>query len=83
MKRQILSFGKEDGMVYEIDKDGGCRLLIGYSDRRAGKDANNREKGICRLEKAYKAGHLNKENVNRRGYNKFLDMEGKTTVSIN
>jgi hypothetical protein len=59
------------------------RLLIGYSDSRAGKDAHNREKGIRRLEKAYKAGHLSKENINRRGYNKFLDMEGNTTVSIN
>mgnify|MGYP002861044483 CR=1 FL=1 len=35
------------------------------------------------MEKAYKAGHLSKENINRRGYNKFLDMEGGTTVSIN
>ena len=83
VKRQILSLGKEDGMTHGIDKDGGRRLLIGYSDRRAGKDAHNREKGIHRLEKAYKVGHLSKENVNRRGYNKFLDMEGDTTVSIN
>ena len=83
VKRRILSFCKADGMMHEIDKGGGRRLLIGYSDSRAGKDAHNREKGIRRLEKAYKAGHLSKENINRRGYNKFLDMEGNTTVSIN
>ena len=69
VKRQILSFDKEEGMMHEIDKGNGSRLLIGYSDRRAGKDAHNREKGIRRLEKAYKAGHLSKENINRRGYN--------------
>ena len=83
VKRQILSFCKEDGMMHEIDKGGGRRLLISHSGRRAGKDAHNREKGIRRLEKAYKAGHLSKDNINRRGYNKFLDMEGDTTVSIN
>lgn len=83
VKRQILSFPKVNGVLHEIDKGGCRRLLIGYSDRRAGKDAHNREKGIRRLEKAYKAGHLSKENINRRGYNKFLDMEGNTNVSIN
>ncbi len=83
VKRQILSFDKKDGRMHEIDKADGRRLLIGYSDKRAGKDVHNREKGIRRLEKAYKAGHLSKENINRRGYNKFLDMKGDTAVSIN
>ena len=83
IRRQILSFDKENGVIHEIDKGGGRRLLIGYSDRRAQKDAHNRDKGIQRLEKSYRAGRLNKENINRRGYNKFLDMEGNTTVSIN
>jgi len=35
------------------------------------------------LEKSYKRGTLTKENVNKRGYNKFLDMEGNLTVGIN
>ena len=83
VKRRILSLPKENGVLHEIDKGGGRRLLIGYSERRTQKDTHNREKGIRRLEKAYKSGHLSKENVNRRGYNKFLDMDGSTTVSIN
>ena len=83
IKRQILSFDKASGVIHEIDKGGGRRLLIGYSDRRAQKDARNRDKGILRLEKSYRAGRLSKENMNRRGYNKFLDMEGNTAVSIN
>ena len=83
VKRQILSFDRENGVVHEIDKGNGRRLLVGYSVNRAGKDAHNREKGIRRLEKAYRAGHLSKENINRRGYNKFLDMDGNTKVSIN
>ena len=83
VRRQILSFPKENGVLHEIDKGGGRRLLIGYSEKRTRKDIHNRDRGILRLEKAYKAGHLNKENINRRGYNKFLDMDGNTTVSIN
>ena len=83
IKRQILSFDKVNGVIHEIDKGGGRRLLIGYSDKRAQKDAHNRDKGILRLEKSYGAGRLSKENINRRGYNKFLDMDGSTTVSIN
>ena len=83
VRRQILSFPKENGVLHEIDKGKGRRLLIGYSEKRTRKDIHNRDRGILRLEKAYKAGHLNKENINRRGYNKFLDMDGNTTVSIN
>jgi len=83
IKRQILSFDKVNGVLHEIDKGGGRRLLIGYSDKRAQKDAHNRDKGILRLEKSYRTGRLSKENINRRGYNKFLDMDGNTTVSIN
>ena len=83
VKRQILSFDKENGVMHEIDKGNRRRLLVGYSENRAKKDAHNREKGIRRLEKAYRAGHLSKENINRRGYNKFLDMDGNTKVSIN
>ena len=42
-----------------------------------------REKGIRRLEKAYSRGTLTKDNINKRGYNKFLKMEGDVKVTIN
>ncbi len=64
IKRRMLSFDKESGVMHEIDKGDGRRLLVGYSDKRALKDAYNRDKGIRRLEKAYKAGCLSKENIN-------------------
>ena len=69
--------------MHEIDKGGGRRLLVGYTDDRARKDSYNRNKGVRRLEKLYKRGHLTKESINKRGYNKFLDMSGDTTVVIN
>ena len=53
--------------MVEYDKGGGRRLLVGYTDDRAKKDAYNREKGIRRLEKAYKHGALTKGNINKRG----------------
>jgi hypothetical protein len=69
--------------MVEYDKGGGRRLLVGYTDDRAKKDAYNREKGIRRLEKAYKHGALTKGNINKRGYNKFLSMDGEVKVAIN
>ena len=56
---------------------------LGYTDDRARKDAYNRDKGIRRLEKAYRTGRLTKDNFNKRGYNKFLDLKGDATVAIN
>ena len=78
----ILGQPKADSRMAEYDKGNGRRLLVGYTDDRARKDAHNREKGIHRLEKAYRRGTLTKENINRRGYNKFLKMEGDIKVAI-
>ena len=79
----ILGQPKVDSRMVEYDKGNGQRLLVGYTDDRARKDAHNREKGIRRLEKAYSRGTLTKDNINKRGYNKFLRMEGDIKVSIN
>ncbi len=83
VKSWILEQPKVDRAMVEYDKGGGRRLLVGYTDDRAKKDAYNREKGIRRLEKAYRTGRLTKGNFNRRGYNKFLDLKGDATVTIN
>ena len=49
-------------------------MLDGLPWAGAKKDRYNREKGVERLKKAYKSGSINKENINKRGYNKFLLM---------
>ena len=82
IKEWILNQPKDDRRMVEYDKGDGRRLLVGSTDDRARKDAYNREKGVCRLEKAYRRGTLTKENINKRGYNKFLTMEGDVKVSI-
>lgn len=79
----ILEQPKTDCRMVEYDKGNGQRLLVGYTEDRARKDAYNREKGIRRLEKAYRRGTLTKDNINKRGYNKFLKMEGDVKVTIN
>lgn len=83
VKSWILEQPKVDRAMVEYDKGGGRRLLVGYTDDRAKKDAYNRDKGVRRLEKAYRTGKLTKENFNKRGYNKFLDLKGDATVTIN
>lgn len=71
VKSWILEQPKRDCQMVEYDKGGGRRLLVGYTDDRAKKDAYNREKGIRRLEKAYKHGALPKGNINKRAITSF------------
>jgi transposase len=82
IKKWALSLSKQDGGFNEIKK-GTARLIIGYSDNRAKKDKHNREKGVKRLEKAYRSGNITKENINKRGYNKFLEISDNVRVAIN
>lgn len=82
-KRWMLEQPKVDGLCHEFAKGGGRRLILNYSDKRAKKDANNRKKGVDRLRKAYAMGTITKDKVNRRGYNKFLDISKDISVSIN
>ena len=82
VKQWILSLEKHDGEYHEQEKSNG-RLIVGYSDRRARKDRYNRDKGVKRLEKAYKSGSITKENINKRGYNKFLELSDNVKVTIN
>ena len=83
LKEWILSIPHEDGRCEEHEKGGARRLIVSYSEARAKKNAHNREKGVARLQKAYARGTLTKDKVNKRGYNKFLDINKDITVSIN
>ena len=83
IKQWILSLDKEEGSFYELGKLPVSRLIISYSEKRAKKDRYNREKGIKRLKTAYKSGMITKENVNKRGYNKFLEISDNVKVTIN
>ena len=83
VKEQILSLDMKYGDIVEIEKDGGVRIVLSCTERRAKKDAHNRQRGLARLQKKMASGRLTKQNINNRGYNKYLKMEGEVTISIN
>jgi hypothetical protein len=72
----------EDGASAEIQQKEGTRLILSYSDKRAKKDAHNRQKGLKRLEKRVQSGKLTKEHINNRGYNKYLILKNRIDVAI-
>ena len=78
----ILSRQMDDGEACERRLPDGDRLIFGYSSSRAAKDAYNRKRSVELLRKAYSSGRLTKENVNRRGYNKFLEISKDVYVTI-
>ena len=82
IKEQILDLNLKNGESEVIIKDKNLRLIISYSDKRAKKDRYNRERGLKRLEKQLNKGKLTKANINNRGYNKYLKMEGDIKISI-
>lgn len=82
-KEWIISTRHEDGLCQEMRRQNGERLIVSYSDKRARKDAHNRDKGVARLRKAYRNGTLTKDKVNKMGYNKFLELDGDVKVVIN
>jgi transposase len=82
IKEEILGLSLKNGESKLIDKED-IKLLITYSEKRAKKDKYNREKGLKRLEKNIKTGRLTKSNINKRGYNKFLEMDGEVQIKIN
>lgn len=82
IKEQILKFDYTNKKEYLIEKEDEIRLLVTYSEKRAKKDEYNRHKGLLKLEKKIRTGKLTKSNINNRGYNKYLKMDGEINLSI-
>jgi transposase len=83
IKRQILALSLENGQSTELVRDENTKLIVGYSESRAKKDAANRKKGLQKLERSIARGKLTKQNINNRGYNKYLQLNGEVQISIN
>lgn len=81
IKNKILSLSLKNGESRIVDKDN-LKLIITYSDSRAKKDKHNRERGLAKLEKRIKSGKLTKSNINNRGYNKYLKLDGEINITI-
>lgn len=78
----ITGLPKHDNQIYEHRKTNGDRLIVSYTDKRADKDKFNRDRGVTRLQQAYKSGRISKDKINKRGYNKFLVISKDVEVSI-
>lgn len=79
---QILALTLKDGESEFITKSDQVKLIINYSKARAKKDKHNRQRGIAKLEKQIKTGKLTKTQINNKGYNKFLKMNGQIAVAL-
>jgi len=82
VKKWILLQPKKNGKFHEMLRSNEERLILGYSEERAKKDAYNRDRGVRRLRKAFGTGRLTKNQVNKRGYNKFLEITKDVEVNI-
>jgi transposase len=74
--------GLRDGQCIEISHGKNRRLIVAYSDKRAAKDAHNRQRAMGKLRKQVGCGRLTKENLNHRGYNQFLKLTGEVHIEI-
>jgi len=84
IQRNILqrSNSLKNGESIIIEKPNGDRLIVSYTDKRAAKDSYNREKGLKKLRRKVGSGKLTKEQINYRGYNKYLRLKGDVTIEI-
>lgn len=81
IKKRIQELEIEEAHPKEVKKNG-YRLIVSYSTKRARKDEFNRKRGLKKLEDKVKAGKLDKNSINNRGYNKYLKLESEVKVSI-
>ena len=82
IKEKIRSLNLQNGESHIIEKEDSLKLIISYSEKRAQKDKFNRKRGLEKLNKLLRNGKLTKANINNRGYNKYLKMEGDVRISI-
>ena len=81
-KAQMLALDWSKKNVHSLSTQDGLNLIVTYSEKRAKKDAFNRNKGVQRLKDKIRSGKLTKQNINNRGYNKYLKIKGEASVEL-
>jgi len=82
IKEKILALKLKNGESTALISGEQSQLIISYSDARARKDAATRKKGLGKLERNLASGKLTKQSINNRGYNKYLKLDGKVSITI-
>jgi transposase len=83
IQEKIFELQLKNGESAMIQKGENCKLIVSYSEKRAAKDKHNRQRGLKKLEKKIQSGKLTKANINNKGYNKYLKLDGEIKISIN
>jgi transposase len=84
IKQKILDLNIKDGESVAMELDNmPYKYIISYSSKRAKKDAANRKRGVEKLEKSIHTGKLTKAQINRKGYNKFLEIKDEIKIELN
>jgi transposase len=81
VKDKILTLKLKNGESIVLNSQH-PKLIISFSEARAKKDAANRKKGLEKLQNKVTSGRLTKQNINNRGYNKYLKLEGQVKITI-
>ena len=86
IKKQILdkaSYQPEHQMmIKEIALPGKRRLLINYTEKRARKDAHDRQKALVKLQKKINKSKNPESFISNAGYRKYLKIEHQQSVQI-
>lgn len=82
VKQLILSLALRNGQSAILERSRTTKLVVHYSGQRAKKDAANRQRGLEKLTRSIARGRLTKANINNRGYNKYLKLEGDIKITI-
>lgn len=81
-KEQMLGLDWSKKKIHSLSTQNDLTLIVTYSEKRAKKDAFNRNKGIERLKDKIRSGKLTKQNINNRGYNKYLKIKGEASIEL-
>ena len=69
-------------MIKEIALPGKRRLLINYTEKRAKKDAHDRQKALVKLQKKIHKSKNPESFISNAGYRKYLKIEHQQSVQI-
>jgi transposase len=82
LKKAILGYNYTDGHSVVLKRDESTNLIVSFALARARKDERNRQRGLAKLERQLNKGRLTKQQINNRGYNKYLKLDGQVKITI-
>ncbi len=86
IKKQILDKGSyqqgDHMLIKEIALPGERRLLVNYTEKRARKDAYDRQKALAKLQKKINKSKNPESFISNAGYRKYLKIEHQQSVKI-